>query len=125
MRYLAVFIAAICLTSCAQVPKESSYLLSYQRKMQASKHWEKLARKVAEDVKSKIGDEKAQVFMSDSDQSPFGKAMRTLLTTELNSRDLLLTAVGDSDYKLVFEIQKVFHAAGRRNTSVVCWRLYS
>lgn len=115
MRYLAVFIALAFLTSCAQVPKEGSYLLSYQKKMQASEHWEKLARKVAEDVKSKVGNEKAQVFMSDADRSPFGKAMRTFLDTELNHRDLVLTAVETSPYKLVWDVQPVYHVADRKN----------
>lgn len=121
MRYLGIFIALAFLTSCAQVPKEGSYLLSYQKKMQASDHWKTLTRKVAEDVKSKVGDEKAQVFMSDADQSSFGKAMRTFLVTELNHRDLVLTAVETSPYKLVLEVQPVFHAADRRNNSGLLW----
>ena len=115
MRYLAIFIALVFLTSCAQVPKEGSYPLGYQKKMQASHHWNKLARKVAADVKSKIGDERAQIFMSDVDRSPFGKAMRTLLATELNHQDLVLTADETSPYKLVWDVQPVFHKTERRN----------
>lgn len=119
MRNLAIFIALVFLTSCAQVPKESGYLLIYQNKMQASEHWNQLAKKVADDVESKIGydNEKGPIFMSDVDRSPFGKAMRTFLATELNHRNLVLTAVEASPYQLVLEVQKVFHAAAfRRNT---------
>ena len=81
--------------------------------MQASEHWSKLASKVAEDVKSKIGydNEKGPIYMSDADRSPFGKAMRTFLATELKERDLVLTAVETSPYQLVLEVQPVFHAA--------------
>lgn len=121
MRNLAIFIALVFLTSCAQVPKESAYLLGYQHKMQASKHWDKLARKVAADVKSAVGDEKAQIFMSDVDYSPFGKAMRTLLITAFHRKHLVLTTVETVEestykYKLVCEVQPVFHAAYRENT---------
>ncbi|TLD41871.1 MAG: hypothetical protein JETT_1888 [Candidatus Jettenia ecosi] len=121
MRNIAIFIVLLFLTSCTQVPKESAYLLGYQKKMQASKHWNKLAKKVAEDVKSKIENEKDSVFMSDADQSPFGKAMRTLLATELHHQGLVLTAVETNPYKLVLEVQPVFHAADRRNNSSLLW----
>ncbi len=77
-------------------------------------------------VKLKIVNEKGQVFMSDVDHSPFGRAMRTLLATELNHRDLVLTAEESSPYKLVFEVQKVFHKFSPFKTKrmvMPCWLL--
>ena len=115
MRNLAIFIALVFLTSCAQVPKQAAYPLSYQHKMQASEHWNQLAKEVAEKVKLTIENQKGAIFISDSDRSPFGKAMRTLLATEFNHRDLVLTANESNPYKLVWEVQPVFHGADRRN----------
>jgi hypothetical protein len=115
-RNIAVFIAILFLTSCAQVPKEESYHLSYQKKMQASEHWNELAKKIAEDVRLKTGDRKIQVFMSDVDRSPFRNAMRTLLAAELHHRDVVLTADESSPYKLDLKVQEVFHSAVRRNS---------
>ena len=118
MRNLAILLALVFLTSCAQVPKEAPYLLSYQYKMQASHHWNLLAKKVADDVESKFGydNEKGPIFMSDADCTPFGKAMRTFLATELKHRGLYLTTDKNSPYTLVGDVQLVFHMADRRNT---------
>ncbi|MFO0795087.1 MAG: hypothetical protein U0586_13635 [Candidatus Brocadiaceae bacterium] len=121
MRNLAILLALVFLTSCAQVPKEHAYRLKHQAKMQASDHWNYLARKIAAMVKLKIGNEKGQVFMPDADRSPFGKAMRTLLATELNHRDLVLTTDESSRYTLLYEIKKVFHEAGRSNNGSWMW----
>lgn len=118
MRNIAIFIALVSLTSCAQVPKELAYPISYQYKMQASEHWKLLAKKVAEEVKLEIGNGKGPVSMSSNvDYSLFGAAMRTLLDTELKRQGIgFSTAVGTSPYTLVLEVQPVSHMAERRNT---------
>ena len=118
MKNLAIFIALalVFLTSCAQVPKQAAYPLSYQYKMQAGEHWNKLAKEVAEKVKSNIRNPNDAIFISDSDLSPFSRAMRTLLTTALQEDCLNPNLVDkNSPYRLVWEVQQVSHYADRRN----------
>ena len=44
MRNLAILLALVFLTSCAQVPKEHAYRLNHQAKMQASHQLELFSR---------------------------------------------------------------------------------
>ena len=114
MKRLAILGAIILLSSCAQVPKEEAYYpLSYQKKLQASEHWNLLAKNVSLAVGFAIGSQ--PVYISDFDRSPFGNAMRTLLTTELVNRGLNVTADENCPYKLNWDVQPVVHQAARRN----------
>jgi hypothetical protein len=137
MRKIAVLLALVFIASCAQVPKEKSYPISYQEKMQASEHWRVLAEEMSSQVKLAISQQppssssnfghispdgkqtiqiiNGAVFISDADQSPFGKAMRTFLATELPKQGMVVIADPRSRYELVWEVQRVFHQADRGN----------
>lgn len=58
---------------------------------------------------------KGPIFISDADRSPFGNAMRTILTTELIKRELSVTSDENSPFKLNWEVQPVFHQSSRKN----------
>ena len=102
MKNLIILIMSLFLmASCAQVPRKASYQMNYQKKMQASNHWNVLAKDIAAKIKfhtepqpvqsefghiipgesEKIQTGKTAVFISGLDRSPFGNAMRTFLTT--------------------------------------------
>jgi hypothetical protein len=68
--FLSIFVFLI---SCAQVPKQESHFLSYQEKLQASKHWNLMAKKIADQTKIKLESQSeldyatASLMMSSSD----------------------------------------------------------
>ncbi len=144
MRKIAVLLALLFIASCAQVPKEASYPMTHQEKMQAGEHWRFLATDISKKVKLAVCPDfietptaggpnlspelsykspiqtfqstcqvKGAFFISDADQSPFGKAMRTFLTTELTSQGFTISSNPKCLYKLDWEVQRVFHQAER------------
>jgi len=54
MRYLTLLLTLLFIPSCAQVPKEASYPMTHQEKMQASEHWRFLAKDISKQVVSTI-----------------------------------------------------------------------
>jgi len=114
MKKIAVLLVLVFIASCSHVPQEKSYPFSYQGKMQASEHWQVLAEKIAGPVKLAAG-EKSAIFISDTDQSTFGQAMRTFLKTELQNQGMVPTSDPNSPYAIDWDVQKVFHQANRTN----------
>jgi hypothetical protein len=144
MRRITVLLAMVFIASCAQVPKEASYPMTHQEKMQASEHWRFLAKDISSKMKSTICPDvientaagapnlspeltykspiqrfqsscqvKDAFFISDADQSPFGKAMRTFLTTELASQGFTIGSNSKCPYELSWDVQRVFYQAER------------
>ena len=79
---------------------QESYLLPVEKRMQASEHWKVLGKEIAEEVQESIekqSNEKKQnqhagpVYISDVDQSSFGRAMYTVLTTEFVKHNVAIT----------------------------------
>ena len=116
MRYLTTFAVLLLLVSCAQVPKEESYPTAYQKKLQASDHWYQLCHKIAGDWSQLAKASGKPLYISGQDRSPFGRAMKTLLTTEFFNSGVKLTEMETSPLILEWEVQPVFHAADRRNS---------
>jgi len=54
MRRIMVLLAIVFIASCAQVPKEASYPMTYQERMQASEHWRFLAKDISMQVISAV-----------------------------------------------------------------------
>lgn len=54
MRWLTVLLAIVFIMSCAQVPKEASYPMTHQERMQASEHWRFLAKDISKQVISAV-----------------------------------------------------------------------
>lgn len=122
MRKIAVLLVLLFTASCApsclvpNVPTESGYPSTCQEKMQASEHWQVLAKEIADRVKSVISPTDA-IFISEDDKSTFGIAMRAFLATELQDRGMIATSDPNSPYILGWKTQEVIHQSDR-NSSV-------
>jgi hypothetical protein len=95
--FLSIF---AILVSCAQVPKQESHFLSYQEKLQASKHWDLIAQKVANKVQmalesqSEVDAITATLMMSSSDyghSSPDELNKKEEESLESNDLDFVLS----------------------------------
>ncbi len=117
MRYCILLFSFVFLVSCAQVPKEASHVISYQTKLQASRHWEEIAKNITQEVKLKLKKEASvnHVAISDYDKSQFGLTIRTFLKTEFSKNGLDVKSKENSPYKLDWEVQINRHSAQRRN----------
>lgn len=114
MKKIAMLFVLVLLTSCAQVPRQANYPLNYQKKMQASEHWNELASRIAEKVQLSVSSSNL-IFISDADGSSFGTAMRSFLRAELEKRGVRTTEDRNSSYELSWEVQRVFFGADRSN----------
>ncbi len=144
MRKITALVVLVFVSACAQVPKEASYPMTHQEKMQASEHWRFLAKDITNKIKTAVCPDfvatappsgpnlspeltqkssaqgfpaacqvEGAFFISDAEQSPFGKAMRTFLVTELSTQGFTISSTPKSPYKLDWEVQRVFHQAER------------
>jgi hypothetical protein len=114
MRFIALAVLLLMVVSCTQVPKQESYPLTYQKKMQAAEHWRFLAIKVSQDWNQLAkNSQPAQVYISSRDKSEFGRAMRSLLITELMADGITISRDPSRSFVLDWEVQPVRHAADR------------
>lgn len=115
MRLFIILAAVVILVSCAKVPKQQSHILSYQEKLQASKHWDRMAGKIVNDLESELGSGGGPVFIQAHDNSQFGSTMRTLITSKLHDKGIAVSQDRKSQYKLSWNVQLVTHEANRIN----------
>lgn len=115
MRLFIILSIFAILVSCAKVPKEQSHILSYQKKLQSSKHWDRIAEKVATDVESELSILGGPVFIQDHDNSQFGSTMNTLITSKLHNKGIAVSQDRKSQYKLSWNVQLVTFKANRIN----------
>ncbi len=115
MRLFIILSTFAILVSCAKVPKEQSHILSFQKKLQASKHWDRMAGKVVNDLESELGSGGGPVFIQAHDNSPFGSTMHTLITSKLHNKGIAVSQDRKSQYKLSWNVQLVAHKANRIN----------
>lgn len=135
MRSFIFLFSFVFLVSCAQVPKEASHVISYQTKLQASQHWEEIAKNITQEVKLELKNQSKSngtaeedknkkkasvgpVAISDYDKSQFGLTIRTFLKTEFSKNGLDVTSKENSPYKLDWEVQINRHSAKRCNSNV-------
>jgi hypothetical protein len=119
MKVLCGVLFVVLLTACAQVPKPSTYPYSFQQKMQAAHHWDVLAKEVAAGVTASLrggtvssGD---AVYVQSDDRSPFGRAFRTFLITELTKQGIPVSVNPDTPLQIDWAVQLVAHGANRIN----------
>jgi len=112
MRVLLVAVPfGLLLLGCAQVPKPSTYSLTYQRKMQAAHHWDLLAKDVAQRVVAEQGTlGKGGVYVTPG-KGVFGSAYSSLVMTELANSGVELAAKPDGAAVLGVEVQLVQYRA--------------
>ncbi len=119
MRLFIILSTVVILVSCAKVPKQQSHILSYQQKLQASKHWDRMAQKVVNDLESELGIGLGigvePVFVQAHDNSQFGSTMHTLITSKLHNKGIAVSQDRKSQYKLSWNVQLVTHEANRIN----------
>jgi hypothetical protein len=115
MRLFIILSTVVILVSCAKVPKQQSHILSYQEKLQASKHWDRMAKKVVNGLESELGIGGGPVFIQAHDNSQFGSTMRTLITSKLHNKGIAVSQDRKSQYKLSWNVQLVTHEANRAN----------
>jgi len=115
MRLFIILATVVILVSCAKVPKQQSHILSYQEKLQASKHWDRMAKKVVNGLESELGIGGGPVFIQAHDNSQFGSTMRTLITSKLHNKGIAVSQDRKSQYKLSWNVQLVTHEANRAN----------
>ena len=139
--FIVVMLSVAFLTSCAQVPKRQSYFMSYQHKLQATKHWNRVAEDASDRIKTALKNQVAfkrdgikkensqhisikdtekinasgPIFIQNYDLSPFGSTFRTLLITKLMNKGIRITYDNHCPYKFNWEVQRVKHIAGRKN----------
>jgi hypothetical protein len=125
--------AVILMASCASVPMQESYLLSVEKRMQASEHWKVLAKEIAEEVQESIekqSKDKKQnhntgpVYISDVDQSSFGRAMYTVFTTEFVKHNVAITKDANTRFRLDWLVQLVVHKAERNDSPSVLYIIF-
>ena len=116
MRYLATFAVMLLVVSCSQVPKEESYPTAYQKKLQAADHWYQLCYKIAGDWSQLAKASGKPLYISGQDRSPFGRALKALLTTEFFNNGVQITETETSPLILDWDVQLIFHTADRKNS---------
>lgn len=126
MKTVIVCISIVFLFACTQAPKQLNYPLTYQKKVQSAHHWAIIAKGVAKNVKLTMRNQLSPllsgmpqnsnkpIYIDKGDESTFGKAMRTLLITECEKQGICLTSEEESDYKLNWSCQKIYHNAERK-----------
>lgn len=112
MRASVVTVAmGLFLVGCAQVPKPSTYLLSYQQKMQAAHHWELLAQDVAGRVVAEQGTLGTGGVYVQPTAGVFGEAFANLVKTELVRNGVAVTSAPANAAVLAVDVQLIRHRA--------------
>ena len=125
MRLFVILSIFAILVSCAKVPREKSHIISSQEKLQATKHWDRMAKKVAQDMESELGIGGGPVFVQNHDHSQFGLTMRTLITSKLQNKGMVVSQNRNSLYKLSWNVQLVTHKANRINSGGLLTFIFS
>ena len=95
--YLAILISACILCSCSNVPKPTKYPISFQKKMQATHHWDVLATDIAKEVKLTLRDREAlgqQIYLEPNDKSLFSQVFTQLLHNVVHTHRLIVSGLG-------------------------------
>jgi len=101
--------------------------------MQASEHWKVLAKEIAAEVQESIEkqskDKKqnhstGRVYISDVDQSSFGRAMYTVFTTEFVKHNVAITTDANARFKLDWLVQPVVHKAERNDSPSLLYIIF-
>jgi hypothetical protein len=140
-----LLLAVLFMVSCASIPMQEAYVLSVEKRLQASQNWKVLAKQIAEEVELVIEKEKRiangdhlsanieiesknlgvdPVFISDLDQSPFGRAMQTIIATEFIKHKVAMTRDPSTSFELDWLVQPVVHKADRKNSPSLLYIIF-
>jgi hypothetical protein len=119
MKALCGVLFVVLLAACAQVPKPATYPYSFQQKMQAAHHWNVLAHEIAGGVTASLRGGSVSsveaVYVQSDDRSPFGRAFRTFLITELTKQGIAVSGNPNTLLQIDWAVQLVAHGANRIN----------
>ena len=106
------------LSGCSSVPRPTMYKYTTQKHMQATQHWDKLARVTLQKFFSSQGcptliPPAEPVYVSNSDKSPFGRAFRTFLVTELENHGFRVSFDPANPLKIGWAVQIVEYGSDR------------
>lgn len=137
--------AVFFMTSCASIPMQETYALSVEKRLQASENWKVLAKQISEEVEEVLEKQSdaangthlstnlkkenenhylGPVLISDTDRSPFGRAMRTIITTEFIKHKVAMTKEAIVPFRLDWLVQPVVHTAERKNSPSILYILF-
>jgi hypothetical protein len=125
---IAVFLCVLLVSACAKTPSQESFPYKYQKKMQSADHWNYVAGKVAGEQISPffLGKNSTKpeqilaVYVADKDQSSFGKAFQTYMTTYLFDMGIPVAKTSENAVTLDWSVQKIVHEGKRRNPGPPC-----
>jgi len=110
-KILLCIISGLFFFGCSQVPKPVPHSLDTQKKIQASEHWNIIAKDVALNISAAI---KKQETSSDTsihflpnDNSPFCRGFRSFLATHFIKSGMDLKEIDMADYQLDWSVQAV------------------
>jgi hypothetical protein len=145
MNRTILLLAAFWVVSCASVPMQESYLLSVEKRLQASENWKVLAEQIAGEVEKAAARDQAAaagrrsakpfperndarrpgpVFISDRDGSSFGRAMRTFLASEFVKHEVAMAGDATAAFRLDWLVQPVVHQAERKSSPSLLYILF-
>jgi hypothetical protein len=112
-------LAAATLAACqphthASVPVATTYPTSTQQRMQAARHWEVLARDIAEQVAPRATGRRIYV-VNRGPRSPFGDGFQSYLIEALVGKGVTTVATPDNALTLQYAVQMIGHPSTRPN----------
>jgi hypothetical protein len=119
MRTGAIFFWAVLflVAGCAEVPRPSTFPYSFQQQFQSASHWELIAKSTIEDLCTTLvggpGQPRPHIYVQSSDKSPFGRAFRTYLITELIKSGFSISSSPDKSTSINWEVQLIRRNAER------------
>ena len=101
---------------CSEVPKPTSHEFTTQKKIQASSHWNVLAKDIGADILNVIRQENTSnpsIAFSPNNTSPFCRAFRSFLGTYFVNSGIDIKEMESADYQLDGSVQVIKHEGER------------
>ena len=131
---------SLCLFSCSQAPQLAGNPYSFQKKLEATHHWEILAKDFSKQLAAYLGNNQTKfggnyvsesnmtadntastqlpIYIQTNDRSVFGKAFRQSLITELTDLGYQIAYNKDDALTLRWSVQKIKYNADRKMSVV-------
>jgi hypothetical protein len=99
MRAGSIFFCAVLflVAGCAELPRPATFPLTSQEQFQSATHWQRIAQRTILRLQNEVdllkpdsAGSRPRIHVQTSDESPFGRAFRNYLITELINANFLL-----------------------------------
>ncbi len=124
MRTGAIFFCAVLflVAGCAEVPRPATFPYSFQQQLQSASHWELIAKSTIEDLYTSLvggpDQPRPPIYVQSSDKSPFGRAYRTYLITELIKSGFYISDSPDKSISVNWSVQLIRRNVERRKPAL-------